>query len=125
MIADRLEPYRKYIDLLLTRAGIDWVTAVTVIAEVGIDLSAFPAVDHFAAWMGVCPGNNESAGKKSRSAPARATPISSPLCATPPPPRHAHPRASSSMQPITASSTASGGGRATLAVAHKIATAIY
>jgi transposase len=37
---------------------------VTVIAELGVDMSVFPTAAHAAAWAGVCPGNNESAGKR-------------------------------------------------------------
>jgi transposase len=35
-----------------------------VIAEIGVDMGAFPSAGHLAAWAGVCPGNHESAGKR-------------------------------------------------------------
>src|SRR6266511_4381494 len=39
-------------------------TAEIVIAEIGTDLSRFPSFKHLASWVGLCPGNNESAGKR-------------------------------------------------------------
>lgn len=44
--------------------GVDWVGAAVLIAELGVDMSVFPSARHAAAWAGVCPGNNESAGKR-------------------------------------------------------------
>jgi transposase len=43
--------------------GIDVLTAQTVIAEAGADLSAFPSEKQFASWLGLCPGNEQSGGK--------------------------------------------------------------
>lgn len=48
----------------LTRIdGIDVCTAMTVLAEVGVDMSKFPTAKHFAAWLGLCPGTKISGGK--------------------------------------------------------------
>lgn len=48
----------------LTRIdGIDVCTAMTVLAEVGTDMSKFPTAKHFAAWLGLCPGTKISGGK--------------------------------------------------------------
>jgi transposase len=56
--------YARAIELLDTIPGIDrWLAEVTV-AEMGIDMSRFPADKHLASWAGVAPGNNESAGKR-------------------------------------------------------------
>ena len=38
-------------------------TAEVLIAEIGVDMSVFPTAGHLASWAGLCPGNNESAGK--------------------------------------------------------------
>jgi transposase len=43
--------------------GIDVLTAQTVIAEAGADLSAFPSEKQFANWLGLCPTNAQSGGK--------------------------------------------------------------
>jgi transposase len=44
-------------------SGIDVLTAQTVIAEAGADLSAFPSEKQFASWLGLCPTNEQSGGK--------------------------------------------------------------
>ncbi|MBC2724167.1 IS110 family transposase [Desulfosporosinus sp.] len=43
--------------------GIGIVSAHQIVAEIGIDMSRFPSAKHLCSWAGVCPGNNESAGK--------------------------------------------------------------
>lgn len=70
LIEARLEPYRAQIALLLSIPGIDRVSAAAILAEIGTDMSVFATAGHLAAWAGACPGNNESAGQK-KAAPAR------------------------------------------------------
>ena len=43
---------------------MDWTLAAVIIAELGVDMSVFQSVSQLASWAGVCPGNNESAGKR-------------------------------------------------------------
>ena len=43
--------------------GISQISAQQIIAEIGIDMSRFPDAAHLSNWAGLCPGNNESAGK--------------------------------------------------------------
>jgi transposase len=50
--------------LLDSIPGVGERTAQTIIAEIGVDMSRFPSAKHLASWAGVCPGNNESAGKR-------------------------------------------------------------
>ncbi len=63
-IVRRLAPYQKEYELLQTIPGIAQTSAASVLAEIGSDMSAFADGDHLASWTGICPGNNESAGKK-------------------------------------------------------------
>jgi transposase len=63
-IDEAIAPHRAVFDRLRTIPGVDRVTAVTVIAEIGIDMNVFPTAAHAAAWAGVCPGNNETGGKR-------------------------------------------------------------
>ena len=63
-IQDRLAPYRNQVDLLTTLPGIDQDSACAILIELGPDIQVFPSHRHCAAWAGLCPGNNESAGKK-------------------------------------------------------------
>ena len=67
-IEARLQSYRAEIALLISIPGIDRVGAGAILAEIGADMSAFATAGHLAAWAGVCPGNNESAGKKKAAA---------------------------------------------------------
>jgi transposase len=66
-IDERLKPYEEQHTRLKQIPGVDDVLAATLIAEVGIDMSVFHSAKHLAAWAGVCPGNNKSAGKKKNS----------------------------------------------------------
>jgi transposase len=55
---------RALIELLTTIPGVQRRTAEVIIAETGGDMSAFPGAKHLASWAGICPGNDESAGKR-------------------------------------------------------------
>ncbi len=59
-----LTPHADVIKRLCTIPGVDEVIAWTILAEIGVDMSEFPTANHLASWAGVCPGNNESAGKR-------------------------------------------------------------
>jgi transposase len=56
-------PFQEEIDRLDTIPGINRTQAETLLAEVGADVSRFPTASHLASWAGLCPGNDESAGK--------------------------------------------------------------
>lgn len=66
-IDDKLTPYREHHRRLVTIPGVDRVLGAVIIAELGVDMTVFKSKAHLAAWAGVCPGNNESAGKRKRS----------------------------------------------------------
>lgn len=66
-IRQMLEPYAAQLALLDEIPGVDWTLAAVIIAELGVDMSVFGSVSQLASWAGVCPGNNESAGKRKSS----------------------------------------------------------
>lgn len=57
-------PFVEAVTRLQTIPGIDRRAAEGIVAEVGADLRAFPSAGHLASWVGICPGNHESAGKR-------------------------------------------------------------
>ena len=63
-IEAQLEPYQAQHRLLTQIPGVDWVTAASIIAEIGTDMDVFATARRLAAWAGVAPGNYESAGKQ-------------------------------------------------------------
>jgi transposase len=66
-IGDLLAPFAVVIEHLDTIPGISRQTAEEVVAEVGLDMSRFPTARHLSSWAGLCPGQNESAGKRRSS----------------------------------------------------------
>jgi transposase len=62
----RLEPYRAQIKNLRTITGVQQHAAAGMLAELGTNMAVFRGADHCAAWAGITPGNNESAGKRGR-----------------------------------------------------------
>jgi len=66
-LQEKLKPYATQLALLDEIPGVDWTLAAVIIAELGVDMSVFQSVSQLASWAGVCPGNNESAGKRKSS----------------------------------------------------------
>jgi transposase len=66
-IQQKLEPYTAQLALLDEIPGVNRALAAVIIAELGVDMTVFQSVSHLASWAGVCPGNNESAGKRRNS----------------------------------------------------------
>ena len=60
-------PFRQLILLLCSIPGVSVLSATTILAEIGRDMSRFPTAGHLVAWAGLCPGQNESAGKRKSS----------------------------------------------------------
>ena len=59
-----VDPIRKEVDLVKSIPGIQETAARAIIAEIGTDMSRFVTPARLASWAGLCPGNNESAGKR-------------------------------------------------------------
>ena len=59
--------FRLLIMLLCQVPGVSKLAATSILAEIGIDMSRFATAGHLVAWAGLCPGQNESAGKRKSS----------------------------------------------------------
>jgi transposase len=73
-IAARLRPHDAAIEQLDTIPGVSRQTAEVLLAEVGADVGRFPTAGHLASWAGMCPGNNESAGKRKSGKTRKGSP---------------------------------------------------
>jgi transposase len=65
-IGEVIAPYADHVAHLQSIPGVDRDAAETIVAEVGVDMTRFPSAGHLASWVGICPGNYESAGKRQR-----------------------------------------------------------
>jgi len=63
-VAERERPFVAAVARLDAIPGVGLRTAETLVAELGVDLRRFPSAAHLASWAGMCPGNDESAGKR-------------------------------------------------------------
>jgi transposase len=59
-----VEPFRTAIQILSTVPGISQLSAEVIVAEIGTDMGRFPSQGHLISWAGLCPKNDESAGKR-------------------------------------------------------------
>lgn len=69
-----IEPFAHHRELLCTIPGVAQRTAEVIIAEIGPDMTVFPTAAHLASWAGLCPGHDESAGKRRSSRTRKADP---------------------------------------------------
>jgi transposase len=70
-----MAPYQHQWRLLQTLPGVDTIAAALLIAEIGIDMERFGRGEQFASWAGLCPGHNESAGKRKNSRLRQGNPV--------------------------------------------------
>jgi transposase len=61
---NKLEEYNEQLELLQTIPGVAKDGARRILSEIGANMDVFPDEHHLVSWAGMCPGNNESAGKK-------------------------------------------------------------
>jgi transposase len=59
-----VEPFRVAVEMLSTIPGISRLSAEVIFSEIGIDMNRFPTAGHLISWAGLCPKNDESAGKR-------------------------------------------------------------
>lgn len=67
-------PFTEEVNLLCEITGVEKRTVQAIIAEIGADMTRFPSEKHIASWAGVCPGNNESAGKRKSGRTRKGSP---------------------------------------------------
>ena len=73
-VAERVRPLQDALERLDTIPGIGRWTAEVILAEIGADMARFPTAGHLASWAGMCPGNNESAGKRKSGRTRKGSP---------------------------------------------------
>jgi transposase len=61
---EQMAPYRKQWEILQTMPGMDKTSAAILLVELGTDMNRFGGSSNLVSWAGLCPGNNESAGKR-------------------------------------------------------------
>jgi len=59
-----VEPFRVAVEMLTTIPGVSSLAAEVIVSEIGIDMSRFKTDGHLISWAGLCPKNDESAGKR-------------------------------------------------------------
>ena len=79
LIISTAEKYTSQLSLVMSVPGIQTFSAISVIAEIGVDMSVFPSSKHLCSWAGLTPQNNESAGKKKTTKISRAGAYIKPL----------------------------------------------
>jgi transposase len=70
----RIRPINESIERLDGIDGLGRRSVEEIIAEIGVDMSRFPNADHLASWAKLCPGNNESAGKRKSGSTGHGNP---------------------------------------------------
>jgi len=125
IIDSLIAPYEDYINLLCTIPGIDRNSAITILSEIGTDMSQFKNHYRLTSWGGLAPGCNESAGKKKSVKISRAGVYLKPCLV-----EVAHCAVKDKINTYYANkfnkiSKRRGKKRATIAIARKILVAIY
>ena len=125
MIDSLVKPYENAVWLLCTIPGIDRSSAITILSEIGTDMTQFSNSKRLCCWAGLTPGNNESAGKKKSVRITRAGVYLKPALV-----QVAHAAVKSNKSPYYKAKyerimKRRGKKRAIIAVARMILTAIY
>ena len=118
-----LQAHEAAMILLMTIPGIDKLAAAKLLVELGEDMQEFSSADRLSKWCGVCPGNNESAGKRHSGKTTKANRyVRSILCEI----AHAAARTTSQFKSLFQDLMARRGfKRAIIAIAHKVVRIIF
>lgn len=63
-VGERLNPFRSAVEQLIEIPGVSHVVAAAIVSEIGVDMARFRTVGHLISWAGLCPRNDQSAGKR-------------------------------------------------------------
>lgn len=123
-IEERMLPFQEEMALLQTMPGVSKTSSEEIIAETGADMSRFPTAGDLASWAGMCPGNNETGGKRLSG---KTTKGNKHLRATLVQCAHAAARSKNTYYYAQYGRIAGrkGGKRAAVAVAHSMLTSMY
>jgi transposase len=66
-VEERMRPFEAAIGLLMTIPGVNRAAAQRILSEIGTEMGYWPDAAHFSSWAKICPGNNQSAGKRRSS----------------------------------------------------------
>ena len=119
------QDYSRQIELLVSAPGIDTISAMTIISEIGVNMGAFGSVKNFLSWIGLVPQNDESAGKKKSTRIGKGNHWLKPLivqCANAAKNSKNHPEI---RDKYLALKKRRGYGKAIIAIAKRIMTAVY
>jgi transposase len=117
--------YSRQLEILDSAPGVDSISAISIISEIGVDMEVFGSVKKFLSWVGVVPQNNESAGKKKSTRIAKGNTWLKPVivqCANAAIKDKKHPEI---REKYLAIKKRRGHGKALIAISKRIMTAIF
>lgn len=123
-IEERMRPFAEVLERMAEIPGVGRCTAEEALAETGVDMSRFPSAAHFASWLGLCPGNHESAGKR-KSGKTRHGNVHAATALIRAAQSAARTKDTYAYAQYRRLAARRGANRAKVAVAHSIAVAIY
>ena len=124
-MASLSKDFSRQIEILDSAPGIDSLSAISIISEIGVDMNVFCSVKKFLSWVGVVPQNNESAGKKKSTKIGKGNTWLKPVivqCANAAIKDKKHPEM---REKYLALKKRRGHGKALVAIAKRLMTAVY
>jgi transposase len=124
-MASLSKDFSRQIEILDSAPGIDSLSAISIISEIGVDMNVFCSVKKFLSWVGVVPQNNESAGKKKTTKIGKGNTWLKPVivqCANAAIKDKKHPEM---REKYLALKKRRGHGKALVAIAKRLMTAVY
>jgi len=124
-MASLSKDYNRQLEILDSVPGIDSISAISIISEIGVDMKEFGSVKRFLSWIGVVPQNNESAGKKKSTRIGKGNTWLKPVivqCANAAIKDKKHPEI---REKYLAIKKRRGHGKALIAIAKRLMTAVY